>query len=58
MTKIKKRDELTSKAINWINSSTGKQKLQNAYKRAKKTTDYLDEARQVDPESLRRPITR
>jgi hypothetical protein len=51
-------DDLTAKAIKWINSSTGKQKLKNAYQRAKKNTDSLDEARRVDPESLKRPITR
>jgi len=51
-------DDLTAKAIKWINSSTGKQKLKNAYQRAKRMTDSLDEARRVDPESLKRPITR
>ena len=58
MAKKDKNDDLTAKAIKWINSSTGKQKLQKAYMRAKEKTDSLDEARRVDPESLKRPITR
>ena len=58
MTTIEIKDDLTLKAIKWVNSSKGKQKLKKAYKRAKLVTDSLDEARRVDPESLTRPITR
>ncbi len=58
MTTIDTKDDLTLKAIKWVNSSKGKQKLKKAYKRAKQVTDSIDKARRVDPESLTSPITR
>ncbi len=53
-----KIDDLVNKAKEWVNSTEGKQKLAAAYQRAKSTTDYLQEVRIVDPESLHRPITK
>ena len=58
MTIKKTNGDVTERAIKWLNSPTGKEKLKNAYKRAKTATESLNMARRVNPESLERPITK
>ena len=50
--------KLAERAKQWVSSDEGKQALKKAAREALTLTDRLDKARRVDPEALRKPITR
>ena len=41
----------------WANSQKAKTAIEQAYKRSKKSIEYLRKARRIDPETLTKPIT-
>lgn len=54
----KKNTTVTKEAINaWANSRKAKVQIETAFKRSKQTVAKLQRARQIDPESLDKPIT-
>ena len=53
----KKIDELARKARQWVASDRGREVIKRILADSKRAQEELAKARQIDPETLRKPVT-